>query len=55
MQDIRCDHCCRKLASGFQALQIKCLRCRTLSHIKGQPTLPGYKETPEQKMFTNGS
>lgn len=38
MQDIRCGHCCRKLAaaSGFQELQIKCPRCRTLNHLKAQ-------------------
>ena len=57
MQDIRCGHCCRKLAvaSGFQELQIKCPRCRTLNHIKGQPTLPRCEGTPEPKICTNGS
>ncbi|WLG94558.1 Com family DNA-binding transcriptional regulator [Pseudomonas sp. FP198] len=57
MQNIRCGHCCRKLAtaSGFQELQIKCPRCRTLNHIKGQPTLTRLKETPEQRIFTSGS
>lgn len=57
MQNIRCDHCCRKLATarGFHELLIKCPRCRTLNHIKGQATVPRYKETPEQRIFTNGS
>ncbi|MBA5982561.1 Com family DNA-binding transcriptional regulator [Pseudomonas sp. MD195_PC81_125] len=52
MQDIRCGHCCRKLAaaSGFTELQIKCPRCRTLNHLKA-PSLPqACLEHPEQRV-----
>ncbi|MEO3725769.1 Com family DNA-binding transcriptional regulator [Pseudomonas syringae] len=52
MQDIRCGHCCRKLAaaSGFTELQIKCPRCRTLNHLKA-PSLPqACREHPEQRV-----
>ena len=52
MQDIRCGHCCRKLAaaSGFQELQIKCPRCRTLNHLKAQSLPPVCREHPEQRV-----
>ncbi|WP_424966550.1 Com family DNA-binding transcriptional regulator [Metapseudomonas otitidis] len=44
MQDIRCGHCGRKLAaaSGFNEIQIKCPRCRTLNHLKAEslPSAP---------------
>ncbi|WP_404940162.1 Com family DNA-binding transcriptional regulator [Pseudomonas atacamensis] len=51
MQDIRCGHCCRKLAaaSGFTELQIKCPRCRTLNHLKAPSLPPACREHPEQR------
>ncbi|WP_371856964.1 Com family DNA-binding transcriptional regulator [Pseudomonas sp. NFACC44-2] len=52
MQDIRCGNCCRKLAaaSGFQELQIKCPRCRTLNHLKAQSLPQACREHPEQRV-----
>ncbi|EPM68889.1 hypothetical protein A584_16333 [Pseudomonas syringae pv. theae ICMP 3923] len=52
MQEIRCGHCCRKLAaiSGFIELQIKCPRCRTLNHMKAQSPLPERREHPEKRV-----
>ncbi|WP_434707252.1 Com family DNA-binding transcriptional regulator [Pseudomonas sp. R1-1] len=52
MQDIRCGHCCRKLAaaSGFTELQIKCPRCRTLNHLKAPSLPPACREHPEQRV-----
>ncbi|WP_134333612.1 Com family DNA-binding transcriptional regulator [Pseudomonas sp. LAIL14HWK12:I2] len=52
MQDIRCGHCCRKLAaaSGFTELQIKCPRCRTLNHLKDPSLPPACREHPEQRV-----
>jgi phage FluMu protein Com len=46
MQEIRCGECHRKLAAvrGFIELQIKCLRCRTLNHLKAPSLL---SECPE--------
>ncbi|WP_236213041.1 Com family DNA-binding transcriptional regulator [Metapseudomonas otitidis] len=54
MQDIRCGHCGRKLAaaSGFNEIQIKCPRCRTLNHLKAESLLqqpssaPSHQEAP---------
>ncbi|MEB2854096.1 Com family DNA-binding transcriptional regulator [Pseudomonas atacamensis] len=52
MQDLRCGHCCRKLAaaSGFTELQIKCPRCRTLNHLKAPSLPPACREHPEQRV-----
>ncbi|MFP0199071.1 Com family DNA-binding transcriptional regulator [Pseudomonas sp. PHC1] len=52
MQDIRCGHCCRKLAaaSGFTELQIKCPRCRTLNHLKATSFPPACREHPEPRV-----
>ncbi|WP_460116413.1 Com family DNA-binding transcriptional regulator [Pseudomonas sp. H2_D02] len=57
MQDIRCGLCCRKLASasGFQELQIKCPRCRTLNHIIGSPPRPRCEGKTEPKICTSGT
>ncbi|VVN87749.1 hypothetical protein PS726_01614 [Pseudomonas fluorescens] len=48
MQDIRCGQCYRKLAaaSGIVEIQIKCPRCRTLTHLKAQSLPQACREHP---------
>ncbi|WP_373388985.1 Com family DNA-binding transcriptional regulator [Pseudomonas alcaligenes] len=49
MKDIRCGGCDRLLArvGRFDALQIKCPRCRTLNHLKAEslPDAPSSART----------
>lgn len=45
MHELRCGTCGKKLGEGiYQALRIKCTRCKTMNYLRAESTIPEHLE-----------